>query len=157
MIPRKKKKCKGCGEFHFIWSKGNCKLCALKEKKPKRIGHSAKRKTVVEKDTEFYDEIWKERADGNGDHWCQECLLHHGKRIRSYLPEPWNRAYFSHNLTKGAHPALRRVKENITLLCTAHHSQYEFGKRQEMLIYEELKPVIQKLRDLENSNQSINQ
>ncbi len=153
MIERKKKKCKGCGELHFIWSHGNCKLCAYKEKKPKKIGHSAKRKTVVERDTEFFMEIWKERSDENGDHWCEECILKYGKKIRAYLgPEP-KRGYFSHNLTKGAHPALRRVKENITLLCTAHHSQYEFGKRHEMLIYEKLKPVIQRLRDIENSNQ----
>ncbi len=152
MIQRKKKTCKGCGEQHFIWSNGNCKVCAMKAKPPKKLGHSDKRKTVVEKDTEFYEEIWKERADENGHHWCAECLLLHGKKIRSYLPGPWNRAYFSHNLTKGAHPALRRVKENCTLLCVPCHHKYEFGNRTEMLIYEELKPVIQKLRDLENGN-----
>lgn len=139
--------------MHFIWARGKCKVCAYREKKPKKAGHSKKRKTVVEKDTEFYEEVWKERADENGDHWCLECMLKYGKKIRSYLgPEP-KRSFFSHNLTKGAHPKLRRVKENITLLHPECHNKYEFGKRHEMLIYEHLKPVIQKLRDMENENQ----
>ena len=151
MIERKKKICKTCNEPKFIWAHGNCKYCAAKKNPPKKLGHSKQRRTVVEKDTELYNEIWKERADASGDHWCEECLLQHGKKIRSYLPDPWNRAYFSHNLTKGAHPALRRVKENFSLLHQKCHNKWEFGDRTSMLIYEKLKPVIRKLRDLENA------
>jgi hypothetical protein len=98
----------------------------------------AKRKRTVEKDTEFYQEIWDER-----EHYCEEC----GR----YLGEVWDRSYFSHILTKGAHPKLRRVKLNIQTVCRHCHSIWEFGDRTKMKTYRLNMERIQKLFDIENS------
>lgn len=47
MIPRKKKKCKKCGEPSFLWSGGKCKSCYYKDnpshikKATKEINHTS--------------------------------------------------------------------------------------------------------------------
>ncbi len=95
-----------------------------------------KRKRTVEKDTEFYQEIWDENP-----HYCEEC----GR----FLGDEPNREFFSHILTKGAHPALRRIKLNVNVLCHSHHSEWEFGRRNRMRIYESNKVRIQELYKIE--------
>ncbi len=95
-----------------------------------------RRKRVVEKDTEFYMEVWNER-----DHVCIEC----GK----YLGEVPSRDMFSHLLTKGAHPLLRRVKENIAIKCAPCHHRWEFGDRLGMKIYEGFREKRNELLEIE--------
>ncbi len=140
-IERKKKICKTCGESEYIFGHGNCTKCyrKLNAKPLNRTAirpASKKRKTVVEKDTAFYQYVWDERKDANGVCYCEECERKYGRSERSSLGQIWKRDMFSHILTKGAHPRLRRVLENINLLHSKCHAIWEFGKREEMAIYD---------------------
>ena len=139
MIKRKAKKCSVCSQEKFLWKSNppTCKECALTGSKPlqrkplcKKL--SPKAKAQIDADTRFYQEIWDER-----EHSCEEC----GVSLDNGDGE-WQRIYFSHILSKGAHPELRHEKRNFNILCGLHHTQFEFGKRKHMKINEKNKDVI---------------
>jgi len=143
MIPRKPKICEGCGQSRPLWKSNppTCKKCALTNSKPlKRTplskGLSDKAKAQIDADTAFYIEIWQERK-----HECEECSIH--------LGDTWQRFMFSHLLSKGAHPKLRLVKLNISLVCLPCHTDYEFGSRNKMKMREEWNKRIVQLLNME--------
>ena len=83
---------------------------------------SSKRQITSLKDKRFFDSIWLTRA-----HYCEECNLPLGDDSHS--------SYFSHILSKGAHPAMRHDDRNINLLCPKHHREWETGRKSDMNIY----------------------
>jgi hypothetical protein len=99
---------------------------------------SKKRDSVSEEDKKLYSRVWVARP-----HYCEECNVFLGQ-----VPIPH---FFSHVLTKAAHPKLRHVDANINLLCYDHHQQWEFGKRSEMRIAESNEELIIKLYELERN------
>ena len=117
-------------------------LALLSRKKPlKRTAlkkKSKKRDSVSEEDKKLYARVWGARP-----HRCEECDVFLGE-----TPIPH---FFSHVLTKAAHPRLRHVDLNIALLCFSCHNWYEFGKRSEMKTHEKTQEIIQQLYDIENS------
>jgi hypothetical protein len=75
-------------------------------------------------DKEVNDVIWRERK-----HTCEEC-----QRFLPINPPP--KVYFSHLLSKGAHPELRFDPLNIVLHCPACHRNWETsGKMKDMRTY----------------------
>lgn len=123
MIPRKKKICKDCEREDYIWSKGRCKPCSIKNsKKGRLIGFSKSAKKKIDQDKKFYEELWSERP-----HYCEECDKH--------LGETWAKYMFSHILSKGSQPKLRHNKDNINILCLECHQKWEFGDKKSMNIY----------------------
>lgn len=122
MLRAKPKKCKSCGYVGPIFSKGECKRCA--NRRYKSLSKGKKRKGQVDQDTEFYHSVWGARK-----HKCEEC--------DKPLGNTWKRHNFSHHLSKGAFPQLRRVPENIDLLCFKCHQEWEFGDKRSMKIYSE--------------------
>jgi sugar phosphate isomerase/epimerase len=111
--------------------KGLKRKTALKKVSPKR-------KQVQELDRELWARVWADRK-----HVCEECGVGLGNEP---LPH-----FFSHILTKQAHPKLRHVDEVIQLLCYEHHAQWEFGKRSEMRTYKLNQERIQDLLELERN------
>ena len=74
-------------------------------------------------DDEMNTAIWATRP-----HVCVEC----GKRLLNPPPKH----YFSHVLSKGAHPELRHDPENVVLHCIVCHRDWETsGKRRRMTTY----------------------
>lgn len=84
---------------------------------------SKKRPLVARQDRVLYDSVWAIRP-----HNCEEC--------GASLGDHPDAIYFSHILSKGAHPAMRHDNRNINLLCPDHHRQWEFGGRKNMRIFE---------------------
>lgn len=137
--------CNGCGAedvtIYFGWSTRNSKLCERcdenrlkaaykaknKKPKPKKPVTQLKRSPISKKPSQSLSamremdwvvglEIWAERP-----HYCIEC----GK----FLPEDESgvpyKVYFSHVLSKGAHPELRFDPNNIVLHCQEDHRLWE--------------------------------
>lgn len=78
-----------------------------------------------EKDDRLNKEIWETR-----EHRCFEC-----GRWLAVSPPP--KGYFSHVLSKGAHPELRHDPENVVLHCPKCHRTWETAgnERREMRTY----------------------
>ena len=146
LFRRREGKCE-CGYEGVLFAKGKCRICYNREStkkwreksnrvKPKQRQpikkQSAKRGSVLKKDREFYEVLWRTKP-----HFCEEC----GKFL-GHEPTPH---FFSHILTKGAHPALRWNLDNINILCLEHHNQWEFGKRESMSISIKNAPIIERL------------
>lgn len=116
--------CDGCGNESKIvkgWSTRASKLCMtckLKEdigKKKKPVAAVTPRHiTKLNMDDIINKEIWEERP-----HVCEEC--------GDNLPKIPVKSYFSHLLSKGAHPELRHDKDNIVLHCKPCHNKWEFA------------------------------
>ena len=70
-------------------------------------------------------------------HVCEEC----GRPIR--YPSAIN---VSHILSRGAHPELSFDPRNVNILCPKHHSTWENGDRQSMLIYNKNNRIIAQLK-----------
>jgi 5-methylcytosine-specific restriction endonuclease McrA len=79
-----------------------------------------RQKDKQSRDKELNSEIWASRP-----HVCDNC----GKN----LPATPIKSFFSHLLTKGAHPELRFDPENIVLSCVPCHNLWEFGKNRETM------------------------
>ena len=67
--------------------------------------------------------IWAERP-----HYCTN------KNCRKYLGEEPMAHYFAHIRSKGAKNDLRFDKENIVLLCLSCHQDFDFGKREKIIL-----------------------
>jgi hypothetical protein len=141
MFKPKIAKCITCSKETYIYAKKMCKDCYWKQnaeskkaKAPKKDvlekvewkgkKFSTKALEQIKKDNEFYKEIWAER-----EHICEECGI--------YLGDVMNKVFMSHHLTKGSTPTQRYNKLNINLLCYQHHSDWEFGDKKKMRIYNE--------------------
>lgn len=132
--------CSRCGEERrivFGWSTRNRKLCTKcnNQRKPKKksISKSVSKPLREKKaeDEKVNGYIWNSRK-----HQCIECL--------APLPSPPKKHYFSHLLSKGAHPELRFSPKNIVLHCFVCHQKWEFGgSRKEMRTYWENAGFIQ--------------
>lgn len=85
-------------------------------KKPSLKVAKKRTNTNLEQDTEHQIRIqlWEQR-----EHRCEECG-------RSLGDEP-RPVFFSHILSKGAHPRLRCDKRNFNLLCFNCHRKWEDG------------------------------
>ena len=82
-----------------------------------------RQKDKQSRDKELNSEIWASRP-----HVCDNC----GKN----LPATPIKSFFSHLLTKGAHPELRFDPENIVLSCVPCHNLWESdGRRETMATY----------------------
>ncbi len=103
----------------------------LKRTYPKKF--SKKRSLVARQDQLLYDSIWTARM-----HYCEECNTSLGDEPHS--------SYFSHILSKGAHPAMRHDNRNINLLCPEHHRQWETGSRGDMNIFDKNLETIDSLK-----------
>lgn len=111
--------CSACGIEHKIFDRNKwlCKKCAIERKKRK-----IDRKTAQLGDNDLqivFFNIWQER-----EHKCYHC----GRRLGN---EP-KAIYFSHILSRGAHPKLRCEPKNIVLACPKCHRIYDFGDRNQL-------------------------
>lgn len=124
MIKRKLKPCKNCEKETYIFSKGLCRACSIRNVKkksiskiPNAIPKRSKAISVGKKkpsgELSLFNEIWSERS-----HACQIC----SKPL--YTFDVWN---FAHVLSKGSFGRFRLLKENIVLMCREHHTQYDCG------------------------------
>lgn len=78
---------------------------------------------------------------------CEEC----GCPINH--PSAYN---VSHILTRGAHPEMAHDPRNVNILCPKHHSAWENGDRQSMLICNKNKWIIARLK-VEYNSESIHE
>lgn len=123
--------CVCCKTNHKIWNRNKwlCKECDNKRRLIK-----TDRKSLEEKSNDLvsiFEEIWNERT-----HYCYHCGIYLGSEIKPI--------FFSHILSRGAHPKLRCDKENIVLACDRCHRIYDFGDRSE-LKYQIPNEIIDKL------------
>ena len=123
MKPERKAKCDFCQEVDtFIGSgwttrnKKKCIKCMIKDgKKTKPLPKfTEKQKSRLASDDQVNKSIWESRP-----HLCVECNKDLGKK-------PF-KMFFSHLLSKGAHPELRHDPSNIVLHCKACHNKWEFA------------------------------
>lgn len=160
-----KKECKGCHKVTYIKNK-HFKLCCgcnterLNEgkqksgtnipsqkksflKKPKTdnsyfINPIKKRKGTQEKILE--DELFYEECFNNcKKHECEECGAELPNYFRDGEGKVAARWRFSHIFPKSTHPHLRHKVENINHLCLKHHTQWDFGDKENMKIYDKNK------------------
>lgn len=92
------------------------------------------------KQKEVFKEIWDER-----EHKCQVC----GKKI--YTAKAIN---FAHILGKGAYPAFKFFKRNIWIMCSFHHTRWDFGHKSDPK-FEELREEEQRLKEMYNQKDSF--
>ena len=100
------------------------RLKDMDKKKPRLTTTTERQISKLKMDDVINKEIWAERP-----RICEEC--------QSPLKTPPVKSYFSHLLSKGAHPELRHDKRNIVLHCRECHNKWEFapGFRQSCLTY----------------------
>ena len=87
----------------------------LKELNSKPLSKPKRPKSSGE--LEVFKMIWSERS-----HKCQCC----GVTLSSFSP-----INFSHILSKGAYPRFKLLKENIKLVCSNCHQEWEFSDRKD--------------------------
>lgn len=129
--------CVSCNENHLIYDRNKwlCKDCYNKKKQEK-----LNRKTLETRKNDLndvFEKIWSNRP-----HYCFHC----GK----YLGSEPKAIYFSHILSRGAHPALRCDEENIVLACRDCHYIYDFGdknKLQRQIPEELIEKLLKKEKD----------
>ena len=153
-----------CSECNFIRIHGKSRFEATLEKeknKPIVIKRKKKKNTKskiiiqskidnrvqrVETDKNTYFQVFN-----NLPHKCQECNC---DLPNEFLDERGNInmvEQYSHILSKGSHPQFRNKVKNLNRLCLRDHQKWEFGKREEMKIYESNQIIIQELRDEYNN------
>ena len=132
--------CVKCNRENIINSKGLCVDCVYKNNHEGKTRfqiqierHNEKIKKLKEQgkppsssikykpkkptgERELFLQIWNERP-----HYCVKCQKFLGHEPKVY--------FFSHKKSKGSHPELRLVKDNIELLCEECHYKEEFGDR----------------------------
>lgn len=108
--------CVSCKENHFIYDRNRwlCKECYDNRKKLKL--NRASLKEEENRLNEVFVKVWEETP-----HYCFHC----GK----WLGLEMKPIFFSHILSRGAHPGLRCDPENIVLACMECHQIYDFGDR----------------------------
>ena len=108
---RKKKICSGCKTLQFIFSNGQCQLCASKNYKKPKINFKQK-ENKVDLDNFFIDKITD--------------LKRLGKSEESGKPIPYpTRANVSHLMNKRNHPSVAYHPENYVFLTVDEHSELD--------------------------------
>ena len=111
--------CVICEENYVIYDRNKwlCKECYNRKKKEKF------NRVTLENDknelTTIFEKIWDKRT-----HYCFHC--------GTYLGSIMKPIYFSHILSRGAHPGLRCDEENIVLACRDCHYIYDFGDKSKL-------------------------
>ena len=108
---RKKKICSGCKTLQFIFSNGQCQLCAGKNYKKPKINFKQK-ENKVDLDNFFIDKITDLKRLGKSEE--------SGKAI----PYP-TRASICHILDKSRHPSVAYHPENYVFLTIDEHSRFD--------------------------------
>lgn len=125
---------------HPIKTKKKRKKTLNEKSKVSQQVRKEKRSDVVRKDRETYFKVFSTKA-----HKCEEC----GAQLPDQFEDEDGRVIFptqySHILSKGAHNKFRHNPINFNRLCDVHHHQWEFGKREDMEIYESNQIIIQGL------------
>lgn len=108
--------CVCCKESYLIFDRNRwlCKDCYNNKKKIK-----FNRQTLENDENELkivFERIWDKRP-----HYCFHCGIYLGSIMKPI--------YFSHILSRGAHPGLRCDEENIILACRDCHYIYDFGDK----------------------------
>lgn len=80
----------------------------------------------------FYRWVWEHKP-----HICEETM----RPLNDY-----SAVHISHILTKGGFPEMAHDPRNTNILCLAAHNKWEFGRREEMRIFESNQFIIQKLK-----------
>ena len=164
-IERKKRPCKTCKYPSFIFSNGNCKLCASKvyalkaeEKRRKKLADNPpvyktkapiKKKQISKAPTERHtiaiakerkamDKVWRMGLDFEDRCHCAEC----GCDIGGETMNPFSVA---HIISKGANTALRSDVRNMILLCADHHTEFDNEARSTMTVFAETEEIRQQL------------
>ncbi len=118
MIKRKLKPCKTCGKDKYLFSHGNCKKCA------------GKQKSTPKGEMKVFVRIWNSRPH------VSELS---GKTLLPLSDPKWH-WQFRHVLNKLRFPSLREDERNILLALPEEHEhqdRYEvFNKRKEELLHE---------------------
>jgi len=117
----KKGDCKGCNTTNvmIVYSSGKlCHSCNRDRLASKKRQWKKVYKPTGEK--ELFLQIWSERP-----HLCVNCNKDLGNEPRTF--------FFSHILSKGAHPEKRLQKNNIQLLCFQCHQAYDHGTKEQFL------------------------
>lgn len=81
------------------------------------------------------DEITYKEVFDKSNHHCEECGSFLGD-VFSYLGKVLNRWRYSHILPKGLYGKCRNDARNFNNLCLLCHQKWEFGKKEDMIIYE---------------------
>ena len=129
--------CVCCNESHLIFDRNKwlCKDCYNKRKQEK-----LNRKTSEMKNNDLtvvFEHIWATRP-----HYCFHCDRYLGREPKSI--------FFSHILSRGAHPSLRCDEENIVLACEECHHIYDFrdkSKLKKQIPQELIDKLLKKERD----------
>lgn len=158
MIGRKKKLCKGCETLQYLFSKGNCKKCYIREweykpknKTKKPILPTDRHKKAKDAERLAMSAFWASQQDELGYCYCKECELLGRSEKQANLGFEMNPYNVAHIISKGANPSFRCDLRNFVLLCAEHHGDFDCGKRTEMRIFEETEAIRQKLK-LEDGN-----
>lgn len=119
IMNQKKKICKTCGKEEYIFSKGNCKVCASRDYANK-ASEKPKKKYTIPKTTEKNKAKRKDERAGYGDFFakhisiiinegrvCQEC----GARLQGLTGE------VAHILSKSKSPEVATNDDNVLYLC----------------------------------------
>lgn len=110
--------CSKCGNEGPIPkpSKMLCIKCneeRLQEIRPKKVARPIKQKRKITGEAALFLSIWLSRP-----HICTNCKCYLGNEMKTF--------FFSHILSKGAHPEKRLDPLNIQLLCQECHHAYDF-------------------------------
>lgn len=110
--------CSKCGNYGLIPkpSKMLCVKCneeRLQETRPVKKPRPKKYNKKVTGEGALFLAIWLSRP-----HFCTNCKEFLGNEMRAH--------FFSHILSKGAHPEKRLDPTNIQLLCMECHEAYDF-------------------------------
>lgn len=137
-MPIEKVECKICKTLQYgVNAKGVCPDCTYKrnhngksssevyserqKSKPIKVSNIKNKFKKPSGEKELFEEIWNERA-----HYCEN------KNCRKFLGQEPSIQFFSHRKSKGARPDLRLKKDNIDLLCSSCHHEWEFGDRKKI-------------------------
>lgn len=110
MIIRKIKKCNVCGTNCYLFSKGRCKPCSMKDIIKKTVNTSIKKIRKPTGELALFKEIYNERPD-----YCEICNEH----IYEF-----NICNYHHIKPKGRFPELRLDKSNIKKICFKCHRKF---------------------------------
>lgn len=138
--------CLKCGDEEEIVNKHFklCKKCnqaRLDENKVPKIPSSKKLFSQKPSNSTEYkiklDEDFYEECFNLSNHECEECGKELPTQFRDISGKVVARWRYSHILPKSIFPELRHNILNINHLCLIHHTQWDFGDKQNMKIYVE--------------------
>ena len=160
--------CKNCGEEKFLVNaKGWCADCQkaknrgenvnkpstghkkqsvegyhTEERQRLRMANFERKKERMRIDDEVYLKVFNIKP-----HKCEECGAPLPDVFLCEDGSVMSRWQYSHIITKGSRPDIRRDPDNFNRLCMEHHHKWEFGDRTSMRIYESNMKTMEILRE----------